>query len=66
MVSFAEETHSLYEWSRILGFNLRTLIRRAHAGWPAERILTEPPTQKFRPVIRRMPWLCDPSLRPTA
>lgn len=35
-------SHSVTEWSRILGINCGTIHSRIRYGWPDERILTEP------------------------
>lgn len=38
-------TLSLYEWSRETGIGYRVLKRRLKNGWPAEKVLTVPPSQ---------------------
>lgn len=42
LISLNGETHSLVEWSEILGIPYSTLYYRSYEGWSDERVLTEP------------------------
>lgn len=39
---FQGESHTLSEWSRILGYNRATLVSRIMSGWPIEKAFTAP------------------------
>ena len=41
-ITFNGETHSLSEWSRILGIHSHTLSNRIYRGWSIKRAFTEP------------------------
>ena len=36
-ITFNDDTHTLSEWSRILGINYKTLYTRIQNGWDLER-----------------------------
>lgn len=42
LISWNDETHTLTEWSRILGINPHTINARLRYGWSIERTFTEP------------------------
>lgn len=41
VISFRGESHTLSEWSDIVGINYKTLHNRIRSGWTVERALTE-------------------------
>lgn len=47
-ITYNGETHTIKQWSEIIGMNKGTLGDRIAHGWPIERALTEPIHQKRR------------------
>lgn len=42
-IEYNGERRPLWEWATVTGISYGTLVRRRRNGWPAERLLTEPP-----------------------
>lgn len=42
VIDYNGETHSVYEWARLLGINPKTLSERIRRGWSVERALNTP------------------------
>lgn len=41
LITYKNETHSIYAWARKLGINPKTLGERIRRGWSVERALTQ-------------------------
>jgi len=41
-ISFGGETHTVTEWSRIKGINVKALMSRFNLGWSIDKALTQP------------------------
>ena len=52
-ISWRGETHTVAEWSKIVGIPRSVLYRRVKEGWPVERALTEPVHKEFGPKGKR-------------
>lgn len=42
VLDYHGQSHTLTEWSHIVGINAKTLMSRYHSGWSTEKILTTP------------------------
>lgn len=47
-VQFNGASHTISEWSEIVGIKKTTIKERLNAGWPIEKVLTEPVRQRTR------------------
>lgn len=51
---FGGASHTIHEWSQLLGMSEAALVKRMKYGWDVERVLTTPVAQRKKPV-RRVP-----------
>lgn len=55
LVQFNGVSHTISEWSEIIGIKKTTIKERLNAGWPIEKVLTEPVRQRtkgYRPSAK--------------
>lgn len=53
VLSWSGEQRTVTEWARYIGIGVSTLFERIRAGWPVEKVLTEPVSQHHRNMSMR-------------